>query len=67
MNILKGNLSFNINVVKVDMLPQNEWTDLGVNGLGRSWKSTGICIRYREYNTLAKYISTGNCTKYRKL
>ena len=43
------------------------WKDQGINGLGRTQKSTDICIKYREYNTLAEYISMGNCTKYGKL
>ena len=39
------------------------WKDPGINGLGKTQKSAGTSVKQREYNTLAKYISTGNCTK----
>ena len=39
------------------------WKDSGIYGLGKTQKSAGTCIKQREYNTLAKYISTGNCIK----
>ena len=42
---------------------KNKLENQGIKGLGRLLKGTGTCMEYREYNTLAKYISTGKCTK----